>query len=124
MTTQTTNHFKEFIFKISGKFDNVKTLNTAINKVASELNRTPFPTIKKDNFDYAAGKFTRYFKYLKDLKFTQAEYDDLNFTARFIMESAKYISIYRFDKPVKNMTNTKAQVAPSKKAVKLETNLA
>ena len=116
--------FNEFIFKVSGKFDNVKTLNVAINKVASELNRTPFPIIKKDNFDYAKGKFTRYFKYLKDLNFTQEEYDDFHFTARFIMESAKYISIYRFDKPVKNVTNPQAQVAPSKKAVKLETNFA
>ncbi len=116
--------FTDFIFTVSGKFDNVKTLNTAINKVASELNRTPFPTIKKSNFDYSAGKFTRYFKYLKDLNFTQEEYDGLNFTARFIMESAKYISIYRFDKPVSRVSNTKAQVAPSKKAVKLESNFA
>lgn len=116
--------FNEFIFTVSGDFDNVKTLNVAINKVASELNRTPFPTIKKSNFDYSAGKFTRYFKYLKDLDLTQEEYDGLNFTARFIMESAKYVSVYRFDKPVKSVSNKKAQVAPSKKAVKLETNIA
>ncbi len=116
--------FNEFIFKVSGQFDNVKTLNIAINKVGSKLNKSPFPMIKKDNFDYSRGKFTRYFKYLKDWDMTQEEYDNLNFTARFIMESAKYISIYRFDKPVKKITNTSAQVAPSKKAVKLESNLA
>jgi len=116
--------FEEFIFTVSGRFDNVKTLNVAINKVASKLNKTPFPTIKKKNFDYNTGKFTRYFKYLKDLNLTQQEYDDLNFTARFIMESAKYVSVYRFDKPVKKVTNAKAQVAPSKKAVKLESNFA
>lgn len=116
--------FTEFIFTVSGDFDNVKTLNTAINKVASELNRSPFPTIKKSNFDFSAGTFTRYFKYLKDINFTQEEYDNLNFTARFIMESAKYTSIYRFDNPVKKMTNNKAALAPSKKAVKFESNFA
>jgi copper chaperone CopZ len=116
--------FSEFIFTVSGQFDNVKTLNVAINKVAGELNRTPFPIIKKDNFDFSSGKFTRYFDYLKKLNFTQQEYDDLDFTQKFIMESAKYTSIYRFDKPVKKVSNTKAEVAPSKKAVKLESNFA
>lgn len=116
--------FEEFIFTVSGRFDNVKTLNVAINKVASKLNKTPFPTIKKENFDYEKGTFTRYFKYLKDLNLTEEEYKGLNFTARFVMESAKYISVYRFDKPVKRVSNTKAQVAPNKKAVKMETNFA
>lgn len=116
--------FEEFVFTVSGKFENVKVLNTAINKVASALNHTPFPIIKKDNFDYSRGKFTRYFKYLKDLNFTQEEFNNLNFTARFIMESARYISVYRFDKPVKVVSNKKAEVSPSRKAVKMETNFA
>lgn len=116
--------FEEFIFKVSGKFDNVKTLNKAVNKVADALNQTPFPTIKKANFDYETGKFTRYFKYLSDLDLSQEEYDGLHFTARFIMESAKYVSVYRFDKPVKQVANTKAQISPNKKAVKMESNFA
>jgi hypothetical protein len=116
--------FNEFIFTVSGNFDNVKTLNVAINKVAGVLNHTPFPIIKKDNFDYSAGKFTRYFDYLKNLSFTEKEYNELGFTEKFIMESAKYTSIYRFDKPVKKVSNAKAEVAPSKKAVKLESNFA
>ncbi len=116
--------FEDFVFKVSGNFDNVKTLNKAVNKVADALNQTPFPTIKKDNFGYSAGKFSRYFKYLSDLNLTQEEYDGLHFTARFIMESAKYISVYRFDRPVKKMTNTKAQMSPTKKAVKMESNFA
>lgn len=116
--------YEDFIFKVSGNFDNVKTLNKAVNKVADALNQTPFPTIKKDNFDYSTGKFTRYFKYLSDLDLTQEEYDGLHFTARFIMESAKYISVYRFDRPVKKMTNGKAQMSPTKKAVKMESNFA
>lgn len=116
--------FEEFIFTVTANFTNVKVLNEAINKVASTLNHTPFPTIKKSNFDYSTGKFTRYFKYLKDLNLTQEEYNNLNFTARFIMESAKYITVYRFDKPVKEVSNKKAQVSSSRKAVKLESNFA
>ena len=39
------------------------------------------------------------------------------------MESAKVVSIYRFEKPIKKVTNKDAKVSPSKKAVKLEGNI-
>jgi hypothetical protein len=120
----TTADYDEFVFTISGSFDNVKTLNKGINAVVSELNRTPMPTIKKDNFAFAPGKFTRLFKYAGDLKLNDEEYDNLNMTARFVMETARVVSIYRFEKPVKSFSNRKAQLSPSKKAVKFESNIA
>ena len=119
-----TTNFEEFVFTLSGKFDKVTTLNKAINKVADELNRSPLPTIKKDNFRHERNQFTRLFKYAKDLKLSPEEFNNLNFSARFVMESARYVSIYRFPKPVKKFSNKKAQLSPSKKAIKLEHTIA
>ena len=121
---KTTADYEEFIFTISGSFDNVKTLNKGINAVVSELNRTPMPTIRKDNFEYSPGKFTRLFKYMPDWRLNDDEYNNLNMSARFVMETARVIGIYRFEKPVKGFSNEKAQLSPSKKAVKFESNIA
>lgn len=121
---KSTADYDEFIFTISSSFDNVKTLNKGINTVVAELNRTPLPTIKKDNFDFAPGKFTRLFSYASDLKFNDEEYNNLNMSARFVMETARVVSVYRFNKPVKSFTNKKAQLSPSKKAIKFESNIA
>ena len=119
-----TADYDEFIFTMSSAFDNVKTLNKGINAVVSELNRSGLPTIKKDNFDYAPGKFTRFFKYMPDWRLNDEEYDNLNMTARFVMETARVVGIYRFPKPVKTCSNKKAELSPSKKAVKIESNIA
>lgn len=121
---KTNSDFEEFIFTITGDFSKVEALNQAINKVADAMNKTPMKTIKKDNFDYKTGTFTRHFDYLDEFEVTEEEYKNFHFTAKFVMETAKYISVYRFDKPVKKVTNTKAQLAPNKKAVKMESNLA
>lgn len=121
---KTTADYEQFIFTISGAFDNVKTLNKGINAVVSELNRTPIPAVKKDNFRYAPGKFTRLFDYVTDFKFTEEEYNNLNMSARFVMETARVVGIYRFEKPVKSFSNKKAELSPSKKAVKFESTIA
>lgn len=121
---KTSKDFEEFIFTVSGNFDKVKTLNKAINAVVGSLNRTALPTIKKDNFSYANNRFSRLFRYGKDLKLSEQEFKELNFSARFVMESARYISVYRFPNTIKKQSNPKAQLSPSKKAVKLETSIA
>ena len=121
---KTSADYDEFIFKISGSFDNVKTLNKGINAVVTELNRTAMPIMKKDNFAYSSGKFTRYFEYMPNWTLNEEEYDNLNMSARFVMETARIVGIYRFEKPVKSYTNKKAELSPSKKAVKFESNIA
>ncbi len=121
---KTTADYDEFIFTISGSFDNVKALNKGINAVVSELNRTAMPIIKKDNYKFVPGKFTRLFAYLPDWKLNDEEYNNLNISARFVMETARVVGIYRFEKPVKSYTNKKAELSPSKKAVKFESNIA
>ena len=43
---------------------------------------------------------------------------------RYLMESAKVVSIYRFEDSVKNVSNSKAKISPSNKSVMLEGNIA
>lgn len=121
---KTSADYESFIFTISSSFDNVKTLNKGINTVVSKLNRMPVPIIKKDNYNFAPGKFTRRFDYATNLRFTEEEYNNFGMSQRFIMETARIVGIYRFDKPVKGFTNKKAELSPSKKAVKIECNIA
>jgi len=120
----TTADYEEFVFTISSSFNDVKSLNKGINAVVSELNRTPMPAMKKDNFAYSQGKFTRFFEYMPNWRLNDEEYDNLNISARFVMETARVVGIYRFEEPVKSYTNKKAELSPSKKAVKFETNIA
>lgn len=120
----TTADYEEFVFTITSSFNDVKSLNKGINAVVSELNRTPMPAMKKDNFAYSQGKFTRFFEYMPNWRLNDEEYDNLNISARFVMETARVVGIYRFEEPVKSYTNKKAELSPSKKAVKFETNIA
>ena len=121
---KTTADYDEFIFTIKGSFENVKSLNKGINAVVSELNRTAIPIIKKDNYKFSSGKFTRLYSYGPDWRLNDEEYNNLNISARFIMETARIVGIYRFEKPVKSYTNKKAELSPSKKAIKFESSIA
>jgi len=115
--------FTEFVFNLTGNFKDVKTLNTAINTASSAMNKTPFPLKKVKHFNLSDSKFSRLFEYTDD-RLTKTEYDGLPAIPRLLMESAKVISIYRFENPVKKVSNKNAKLSPSKKAVMLEANIA
>ena len=115
--------FTEFVFNLTGNFRDVKTLNNAINTAVITMNKMPFPIKKVKHFKMADGKFSRLFEYTDD-RLTKTEYDGLAAIPRLLMESAKVISIYRFENPVKRVSNKNAELSPSKKAVKLEANIA
>lgn len=115
----TSTDYEEFILKVSGDFTDVQALNNAINTVSDALNRSAYETIKKDNFAYAKNKFSRLFDYPMD----KTIYDRLDFGTRFVLETAQLSSIYRFNKEVKNVTNTKSKISPSGKSVMLKSNL-
>lgn len=115
--------FKEFVFNLTGDFKDIKTLNNAVNTAVATMNKMPFPVKKFKHFNYTDGKFSRLFEYTDD-RMTEAEFDGLPSIPKLLMESAKVISIYRFETPVKKVTNKKAKLSPSKKAVMLEGNIA
>ena len=115
--------FDEFVFEVTANFTNMKALNKAINASVKTFNQTPFPLPRFKHFSFKENKFSRLFNYT-DERFTQEEFDGMMSVVRYLMESAKVVSIYRFEEPVKNVSNSKAQISPSKKAVMLEGNIA
>jgi hypothetical protein len=116
---ETTYSFENFIFTVSGDFDNTQHLNDGINNVIGALNRTPFEVVKLDNFDFTEKAFRRYFNYPVSL----LDYETLPVMHQFMLESAKIVSIYRFQKPIRLFTNDNARLSPSKKAIKLENSV-
>jgi hypothetical protein len=86
------------------------------------FNQTPFPIRKFKHFEIANNKFSRLFNYT-DERFTQEEYDGFSAVVRYLMESASIASIYRFEKPIDQVSNQKASLSPSKKAVMLRGTL-
>jgi hypothetical protein len=115
--------FDEFVFEVTANFENMKALNKAINASVKAFNQTPFPLPRFKHFAFKENKFSRLFNYA-DERFTQAEFDGMMSVVRYLMESAKVVSIYRFEEPVKNVSNLTAKVSPSKKSVMLEGNIA
>ena len=120
---QTKTDFTEFIFEVSSDFSDAKALNKAINASVKVFNQTPFPLPKFKHFDISDNQFSRLFEYTNE-RLTKDEYDGLSSVVRYLMESAKIVSIYRFDEPVTKFSNKKAHLSPSKKAIKLEANIA
>ncbi|MFK8104549.1 MAG: hypothetical protein AB8G15_18640 [Saprospiraceae bacterium] len=117
---KTTDDFENFIFTFTADFDRVESLNKAINKVGEDLNKSTHPTIKKDNFSFVKNRFTRLFDY--DLK--ALNYEKLSAIQKMVAEAGRFVSIYRFDKEIKDHSNKKAKVSPSRKAIKIEHSLA
>lgn len=115
--------FDEFVFEVTADFKNMKALNKAINASVKAFNQTPFPLPRFKHFSFKENKFSRLFEYT-DERFTQEEFDGMMSVVRYLMESAKVVSIYRFEESVKNVSNSKAKISPSKKAVMLEGNIA
>ena len=109
--------FNEFIFTFTADFTNVKAMNKAVNKLTKELSKGMFSIENK--YEYANGKFTRSFGSI----ISPEDYEKLPVMQRFVLESARMVSIYKFTKPIKKISNQNAELSPSKKSVKFESTL-
>lgn len=112
--------YEDYIFSVKADFANVEVLNTAISTVSKSLDYLGVEPVQNKSFSSASNKFGRLFDYPIDTK----EFSNLPGFAQYALESAKVVSIYRFSKPIKEFSNKKAMVAPSGKAIKLETSVA
>lgn len=110
--------FNNFIFSLSTRFDKVENLNAAVNKLAA-VNAGKQQVQPFQNFGYASRIFRRHFEYPLEL----IDYQGLTTMQRYMLESARMVSVYRFEQPIKAYSNPKAQLAPNKRAVKLEAAL-
>lgn len=111
--------YEDYIFSVKADFTNVEVLNTAITTVSKSLDYLYIEPIENKSFTNSGSTFSRLFDYPIDTE----GFATLPGFAQFALESAKVISIYRFSKPIKDFSNKKAMVAPSGKAIKLETSV-
>jgi hypothetical protein len=108
--------WSNFIFTVSGRFAHVEALNKAMEIVAKEYDKEgKHAAAGKSGFGYTNGQFKRFSTYPAKAK----EFAELPSVQRYVLESAKMTSIYRFDRSIKKVGNPKAQLSPSGKAVML-----
>ncbi len=112
-------NWEAYIFSISGNFNNIETLNKAINNISVGLGKLKggSPQVA-DNFSYHDGIFTRLYNYnlVKD-------YNSLTEKDKVVFNNAKYTAIYRFNLPVKSFSNVDALKSKSGKALMLKLNI-
>lgn len=118
--TETKSDWSNFIFNVTARFDNITALNKAILRIADQVKDLQIPPIMEANFSYDKGRFSRLFDYPPKPE----EFAKLPSMQRFMLESSHAISIYRFEKNVKNISHDKAMVSPSGKAVMLKVPIA
>ncbi len=109
--------FEEFIFTFTSDFTNIKSMNKAVNKLTKELSKGMISI--ENNYTFANGQFTRTFGKV----ISPADYEKLPTMQRFVLESARMISVYSFNKPIKKFSNTNAQLSANKKSVSFESTL-
>lgn len=112
--------FERFIFTFSGEFTRVEVLNEAINEVVGTLNRTAHPILEEQNFTHSEQEFTRRFKY----PIPEDVYEDASLTMRYLMDSARLVSVFRFSKPIKRNSNQHTLISPSRKSIMLHATIA
>ena len=109
--------FNEFIFTFAADFTSVKAMNAAVNKLTKELSRG---MISIDNkYEYANGQFKRSFGSMLSAE----DYEKLPMMQRFVLESARMVSVYTFSKSVKKMSNENAELSAGNKVVKFKSTL-
>ncbi|MEZ4932567.1 MAG: hypothetical protein R2788_10665 [Saprospiraceae bacterium] len=118
--TETKSDWSNFIFNVTARFDNIDALNKAILRIADQLKNMDIPPIMEANFKYEKNRFNRLFDYPPKPQ----EFAQLPSMQRFMLESSNAISIYRFEKKVRDVSHEKAMVSPSGKAVMLKVSLA
>ena len=112
--------YEDYIFTFTCEFENVYALNDAINIMADKYNESGQPTIFEDNYGFDISSFYRYFKYpIPDLDF-----DKLGTMEKFMMDTATFTGIYRFEDAIDKCTNSSARISKSGKSTMLKATIA
>lgn len=111
--------FEDYIFTFSCNFENVYALNDAINILADQYNESGQPTLFEDNYGFDVGSFYRYFNY----PIPDVDYDKLGTMERFLLETATFVGVYRFEDMIKRCTNPSARVSKSGKSTMMKVTL-
>lgn len=110
---KTSADFQNYILTVSFDFKDVAQINTAFSKM---LTAYKIPTYNAATYVY--NKNTKTFTKTYQLNpATRKQYSELKQEDKDVFKSAQYTSVYRFQSLVKSMSNAKATVSASKKAV-------
>ena len=112
--------FENFIFKLSGEFDQLEKLNLGIVQLSESFNTSNYTIDHKDNFKFIPGEVVRLFNYPIDPDF----YNNARTTVQYILDTARVTSIIRLQQKIKSFSNKKAILSPSGRAVMLKASLA
>ncbi len=111
--------FEDYIFTFKCDFENVYALNDAINILADTYNESGQPMLFEDNYGFDVSSFYRYFNYpIPDI-----DYDKLGTMERFLMETATFTGIYRFEDAINKCSNTSARISKSGKSAMLKATI-
>lgn len=116
----TKSDWSNYIFTVTCRFAHVDALNEAIKSLSEQADYFPVKPIIVKNFSYNNSQFQRIFDYPAKPK----EFRELSSMQRYMLETAKMISIYRFERSIRQFSNKKAQLSPSGKAIMLQTSIA
>lgn len=112
--------WSNYVFRVSCSFAKIESLNNAMKALAKKVEKMPAELAAQPNFSYNNSQFQRLFSNPG----RQKEFLALPSMQRYVLESAKMTSIYRFDRSIRQVSNKKAQLSPSGKSVMLQLPLA
>ena len=116
----TKSDWSNYIFTVTCRFAHVEALNEAIKTLSEHADYFPVKPIKEKNYAYNNSQFQRIFNYPTKPK----EFQELPSMQRYMLETAKMISIYRFERSIRHLSKQKSQLSPSGKAIMLQTSIA
>lgn len=109
-------NWKDYIFSVSGEFLNVTSLNKAIKNINTIFNDPRGYSVElHDNFKFQPKVFERLYNYN-----LVNDYNSLSKKDKALFKNAKYTTIYRFNTPIKNFSNSDANKSKSGKAIMLK----
>jgi len=109
--------YEDFIFSISASFEQVEAMNEAVSKFTTGMTRGMLDL--KNEYAYEKGTFKRSFQ----SPIPEGEYEKVPMMQRVILESARIISVYRFEKTIKGMSNDDTELSFDKKEARFESTL-
>jgi len=112
--------WSSYIFTVSARFSDVKQLDQALATMDKYLEKEAAGKSGRVNFMFENERFKRLFEYPAKPK----EFQELPSMQRYMLETARLTSIYRFEKDISGFSNKKAQLSPSGKAIMLQVPLA
>lgn len=108
-----------YVADLSCDFNDINALN-AFSRTLSEHFNVNISGYSNYTYDKQNKIFARSYKYNPDAK---KEFDKLSGESKKNFHDAFFTSIYRFDKEVKQASNTTARIAPNKRAVMTKTTV-